>query len=74
MSQVSLTNERLLFTINFVSGLGIDLRIDDETMSSPTTSFVQIPTPNTSFPGYFQYDISDGNIYGGNSWIGDHCD
>ncbi len=61
LPQTVLTNERLLFTIDFVSGLPFGLRIDDETLSNPTTSYVQLPIPDSSFPGYFQYDISDGN-------------
>lgn len=60
ISQVSLTNERILFTINYVSGLGVDVRIDDTTLTSnPTTSYVQIPMPSDTFPGYFSYDTND---------------
>ena len=60
MSQVSLTNERILFTINYVSGLGVDVRIDDTSLTNnPATSYVQIPTPSTSFPGYFAYDTNN---------------
>ncbi|NIP61374.1 MAG: LamG domain-containing protein [Nitrosopumilaceae archaeon] len=60
-SQTSLTNERLLFSINFVSGLEIDLRIDDATLNDPSTSYVQIPPPSDPLPSYFSYDTSDGN-------------
>lgn len=65
MSQVSLTNERILFTINFVSGLGVDVRIDDTSLTSnPATSYVQVPLPSESFPGYFSYDRNeDGGNY-----------
>lgn len=60
MSQVSLTNERILFTINYVSGLGVDVRIDDTALTDdPATSYVQIPLPSNTFPGYFSYDKND---------------
>ena len=60
MSALSLTNERILFTINYVSGLGVDVRIDDTNLTSdPATSYVQIPVPDSSFPGYFAYDTTD---------------
>lgn len=61
LAQLDLVNERLLFTINFVGGLGMDVRIDDPNLSSPSTSFVQLPMPSTTFPGYFSYDSSSGN-------------
>lgn len=65
MNALSLTNERLLFTINFASGLGLDLRIDDESLDdNPSTSFVQLPMPSEKFPGYFEYDKNaDGGNY-----------
>ncbi|MCV0372583.1 MAG: LamG domain-containing protein [Nitrosarchaeum sp.] len=61
MGAIDLVNERLLFTINFVEGLGIDVRIDDSDLTNPLTSFVQLPMPSTTFPGYFSYDTSSGN-------------
>jgi hypothetical protein len=59
LNQVVLDNERLLFTMNFVSGLGVDLRIDDAGIIK--TSFVQIPYPSRGFPGYFSYVAGSGN-------------
>ncbi|WP_016939373.1 MULTISPECIES: LamG-like jellyroll fold domain-containing protein [Nitrosopumilus] len=65
MNQISLTDERILFTVDFVSGLGVDVRIDDDSLNgNPDTSFVQIPIPDDTFPGYFSYDINeDGGNY-----------
>ncbi len=61
LPQVDLNNERLLFTINFVSGLGSNVRIDDSTLSNPKSSQVQIPYPSAGFPGYFSYTVGSGN-------------
>lgn len=67
--------ERLNFTIVYKSGLDMILRHDDNTMTSPKSSYLQMPTPNFEFPSYFTYSratilkviATNGGPYG--SWF-----
>jgi len=61
------STERLNLKINYVNSgsnweaLEADMKIDDQTMT-PYSSFLQIPTPNTDFPGFFVYDPSSDTL------------
>ncbi|MGI0010303.1 MAG: LamG domain-containing protein, partial [Nitrosopumilaceae archaeon] len=63
VGSVSLTNQRIRFNMTFNhpavnSGeLDMKLRIDDVGITSDLgNSFIQIPKPDTTFPGYYTYD------------------
>jgi hypothetical protein len=59
INQVTINpQERLKFTITYKSGLDMILRHDDLTMTNPKSSFLQIPTPISSFGAYFSYSKS----------------
>ena len=46
-------SERLVFDMQFVSGLDMDLRVDDTGMTgNPDNSYIQIPEPEKTFPSY----------------------
>lgn len=46
-------SERLVFDMQFVSGLDMDLRIDDTGITgNPDNSYLQIPEPEKTFPSY----------------------
>lgn len=48
-------NNRLKFTFTRNSGLSMIIRIDDSNMNNPTSSYIQIPMPDTPFPAYYTY-------------------
>ncbi|HEY8109245.1 MAG TPA: LamG-like jellyroll fold domain-containing protein [Candidatus Nitrosotenuis sp.] len=58
LPQVSLTaGERLNFTMSYSSGLNMIFRIDDNTMATPKSSFLQTGSkPDNPFHSYFSHD------------------
>ncbi len=58
LPQVSLAaGERLNFTMSYSSGLNMFFRIDDSSMTSPKSSFIQTGgRPDNPFPSYFSHD------------------
>jgi len=52
-------DNRLNFTINYKSGLDTIMRIDDNSMTNPRSSFVQMPKPDPAFPSYYTFDNDD---------------
>ena len=51
-------NNRLKFTFTWNSGLHMIIRIDDSNLDNPKSSFIQMPMPDTPFPAYYTYSIS----------------
>ena len=49
--------ERLKLVIAWKSGLNMTIRLDDNTLSNPITSFLQTPSTDNSYPGYLTYKI-----------------
>ena len=51
-------DQRLNFTVNYVSGLDTFIRIDDNTMNTAPllSSFLQVPEPTPEFATYYTYD------------------
>ena len=51
--------DRLKFTIEWQSGLNMTLRIDDQNMINPRSTYLQVPNLlSGNFPGYYTYKIS----------------
>ncbi|MCZ6581853.1 MAG: LamG domain-containing protein [Thaumarchaeota archaeon] len=44
--------ERLKFTIQYDSGMPMNLRFDDTSMNIPDSTYLQMPTPDNIFPSY----------------------
>ena len=65
ISQVNLQKqERLLWTIKYVSGAGMQLRMDDvalDGVGDPWSTYLQHPNANATFPSFTQHD-NDNNI------------
>lgn len=50
--------DRLKFTINWTSGLNMTLRIDDQNMVNPRSTYLQVPILSEgNLPGYYVYKI-----------------
>lgn len=47
-----LNGDRLRLKLNWSSGMNMSIREDDNTLSNPITTFLQVPGSSTSFPGY----------------------
>jgi len=70
-----LDTQRLVFDMQFVSGLDMDMRIDDTSMSITDNSFLQTPSSDSSFRSYLtiignqSFDIQMYSAGPETSWI-----
>jgi len=59
-----LDTQRLVFDMQFESGLDMDMRIDDTSMTgNPDNSFLQIPKAQGTFPSYIKIIGSQSNTF-----------
>src|SRR6185437_1320616 len=49
--------DRLRLKLNWSSGMNMSIREDDNTLSNPITTFLQVPGSTTSFPGYLTMTV-----------------
>ncbi|HSB83988.1 MAG TPA: hypothetical protein VLD64_05835, partial [Nitrosarchaeum sp.] len=70
-----LDTQRLVFDMQFVSGLDMDMRIDDTSMTLTDNSFLQTPSTDSSFSSYLtiqgdqSFDIQMYNVGPETAWI-----
>ena len=58
--------DRLKFTMKWVSGLNMSLRIDDPNLNNPLSTFIQVPSVTEAFPSYYILDNDNNpvvNVY-----------
>lgn len=49
--------DRLRLKLNWSNGMNMSIREDDNTLSNPITSYLQVPNPTTVFPGYITMSV-----------------